>query len=63
MARFKRQGLPQFIWVKKEKDGDSTYLIANKEPIDLCEKGEMVVTGLYEFKEVQKLGLRIFSSH
>ena len=55
------QKLPKYIWVKQEIDGKDTYLIACESPIDITEKGNVVTVGLYELKEIQKLGLRVTS--
>lgn len=47
--------LPKTIAVTIERDGDTSYFLADKTPSDLAELGEVRTVGLYELKQVMKV--------
>jgi hypothetical protein len=53
--RAKSQTLPDVLVVKREEDGNDSYLIASDKLGDLAEMGEKLKVGVYQLQYIQTL--------
>lgn len=49
------KALPKVIFVKREQDGDATYLLAGETQRELAEMNERITVGKYQLIETAKV--------